>query len=180
MGKWNPAVSAVLVKCADRPLPLTQSADCAADTAAELQRHSPEALFPNARNAEAAYSALLLLLGCWKESHDLTNDDESPEGCYLHAIIHRMEPSPGNSAYWLRQVGEHPLFPQLHQRAQEILIRDPVPGWQLKPVWDAYLFNQWCDEARNSPGSEKEKTALAIQRAEWDLLFPWCASTSNE
>ncbi|MBV8895777.1 MAG: hypothetical protein JO051_04645 [Acidobacteriaceae bacterium] len=177
MPQWNAVVSAVLEKCSGRVLPLTQSADADAATAALLEQHSPEALFANARNAEAAYSALLLLLGFWEKSHDLTNDDETPEGCYLHAIIHRMEPNPGNSAYWLRQLGRHSLFPELRVQAEEILKRNGVAGWQLKPAWDPFLFNDWCDEARALPGSMKEKAAVLIQRAEWDLLFPWCAMT---
>lgn len=179
MSQWNPVVAAVLEKCSGRLLPLTQSPDADTATATMLQQHSPASLFPNALNAEAAYSALLLLLGNWEKSHDLTNDDETPEGCYLHAIIHRMEPNPGNSAYWLRQLGQHPLFPEVRERAEEILNSNRVPGWQLKPSWDPFLFNDWCEEARRSPGSEKEKAALAIQRAEWDLLFPWCAGAGQ-
>ena len=170
-------VSSILAKCENRSLPLTQSsADSDTESVAQLRTHAPETLFPRARNGEAAYSALLLLLGAWEASHDLTNDDESPEGCYLHAIIHRLEPNPGNSAYWLRQLGQHPLFPQVHRRAQDILHKQPVPGWQLKPAWDPFLFNKWCEQARDSPpGSLEEKAALAMQRAEWDLLFAWSA-----
>jgi hypothetical protein len=180
MQQWNPIVSSVLAECSGRLLPLTRSDDCNIELALALREASPpEALFPNARNAEAAYSALLLLLGCWEASHDLTNDDETPEGCYLHAIIHRMEPNPGNAAYWLRQLGNHPLFPEVHQHAQEILEPDPVADWQLKSAWDPFLFNQWCEEARQLPATKKEKVALAIQRAEWDLLFSWCASAIN-
>lgn len=179
MSQWNPVVTTVLEKCSGRVLPLTQSPDADAATAAMLEQHSPESLFPNARNAEAAYSALLLLLGCWEKSHDLTNDDETPEGCYLHAIIHRMEPNPANSAYWFRQLGEHHLFPDVRASAEQILKENRIPGWQLKPGWDPFLFNQWCDEARRSPNSTKEKAAVSIQRAEWELLFPWCAAVTN-
>lgn len=171
----NALVADLLDRCANRVLPLTQSNDRDAESVAELKKHSPDELFPDARNPEPAYSALLLLLGDFECSHDLTNDDESPEGCYLHAIIHRMEPNPANSAYWLRQLGQHPLFPQVRERAQQILAEHPVPGWQLQPDWDPFLFNKWCEQASHAPGTEEEKAALAIQRAEWDLLFAWCA-----
>jgi hypothetical protein len=73
-------------------------------------------------------------------------------------------------------VGQHPVFEQLHRRAREILQRLPARGWELKPKWDPYLFNEWCEEARQAPGSSKEKAALAIQQAEWELLFAWCAA----
>ncbi|HZS53190.1 MAG TPA: hypothetical protein VFA65_02205 [Bryobacteraceae bacterium] len=180
MQQWPPVISSILDEYSGRPLPLTRSNDCNIELARALRKSStPAALFPNARNAQAAYSALLLLLGYWEESHDLIDEDQTPEGCYLHAIVHRVEPNPANSAYWLRQVGQHPLFPEVRLNAQEILKKDPVPGWQLKPDWDPYLFNSWCEEARRSPKSEKEKVASKIQRAEWDLLFPWCASPRN-
>lgn len=34
-------------------------------------------------------------------------------GDYWHAMMHRREPDYGNSKYWFRQVGNHPIFPQL-------------------------------------------------------------------
>jgi hypothetical protein len=168
-------VSDLLARCNARVLPLTQSADRDEEGIAELCRFSAGQLLPNARNAEVGYSALLLLLGDWKGSHDLTDDDESPEGCYLHAIIHRIEPDSANSSYWFRHMGEHPLFPAVQSRAQEILRENPVSGWQLKSSWDPFLFNKWCEEARTKPRSDEEKTALAVQRAEWNLLFEWCS-----
>ena len=169
----------LLAKCRERVLPLTQSAEPEAQALTELQAHSPESLFPQVRNAEVAYSALLLRLGAWEASHDLTNDDESPEGCFLHAIIHRMEPNLSNSAYWWRKLGQHTVFPQLHARAQEILSEHSVRDWELKAAWDPLLFNKWCEQAQRSPGSEREKAALAIQQAEWELLFNWSAERAN-
>ncbi|HEX4750824.1 MAG TPA: hypothetical protein VH302_14885 [Bryobacteraceae bacterium] len=160
-------------------MPLTQSAERDDEALMDLQAHSPETLFPDARNAEVAYSALLLRLGAWQASHDLTNDDESPEGCFLHAIIHRMEPNPANSAYWWRQLGQHPAFRQLHSRAQAVLSEHSVPDWKLKATWDPLLFNMWCEQAQRSPGTEREKAALAIQQAEWELLFNWSAERAN-
>jgi hypothetical protein len=126
-----------------------------------------------------AYSALLLRLGAWEASHDLTNNDESPEGCFLHAIIHRMEPNPSNSAYWWRQLGQHPVFVQLHARAQEILSEHSVPDWELKADWDPLLFNRWCEQAQRSPGTEREKVAIAMQQTEWELLFDWSAERAT-
>jgi hypothetical protein len=116
----------------------------------------------------------LLLVGCWDESHELSQGIESCEGSYWHAIAHRIEPDSSNAGYWFRRVGEHPTFAELHRRASEILERRHAP-WELKPAWDPFLFIKWCDEARQAPGSDKEQAALKIQRAEWDLLFEWCA-----
>jgi hypothetical protein len=96
------------------------------------------------------------------------------EGSYWHAIAHRIEPDSSNSAYWFRRVGEHPIFAELHRRASEILERRNA-RWKLKPAWDPFLFLEWCGEACHAPGSDEEQAALQIQRAEWDLLFEWCA-----
>jgi hypothetical protein len=175
MRYWNSTVSAVLERCSQRTVPLTRNSDCDADMLTLLRKNSPDELFPDSRNKEPAYSALLLMLGDWEGSHELTNDDESPEGCYLHAIIHRMEPNPANSAYWWRHLGAHPLFQQVRERAEEILSKRRLDGWELKQSWDPFTFNKWCEEARQLAGSEQEATAVAIQRAELDLLFEWCA-----
>jgi hypothetical protein len=168
-------ISDLLAAVRTHSLPLTQSRDRDSASIKELNRYAPDELFPKARNGEVAYSALLLLLGDWEASHTMTDDDESPEGCYLHAIIHRTEPDPANSSYWWRKVGGHPLFPSVLKRATEVLQRHSVAGWQLKSDWDPYLFNKWCEDACQAPGSEKEQAALALQQAEWDLLFDWCA-----
>jgi len=135
----------------------------------------PPSLFLKARDAPAALSGLLLLLGCWEKSHDIAQGVDSREGSYWHAIIHRMEPDSGNSSYWFRRVGEHPIFPQLYDAAAGVLAKTAPPGWTLTNRWDPYLFIEWCDEARTAKGSNKELAAVEIQRAEWELLFAWCA-----
>ena len=50
----------------------------------------------------------------------MAQDLETQEGSYWHAIVHRQEPDAGNSGYWFRQVGKHPIFPALRARAAEI------------------------------------------------------------
>jgi hypothetical protein len=172
-------VREILSKYAGLVLPLTRTGNCNAEDAAKLQQMGPQSLFPGARAAEAAASGLLLLLGCWDQSHKLSQEVPSREGSYWHAIAHRMEPDASNSGYWFRQVGEHAIFPALHRNAAEILERRDTPGWRLKPVWDPFLFIEWCEEARRKPGTEEARAALEIQGAEWDLLFDWCASDAG-
>ena len=167
-------VRGILQDYSAQVLPLSRSGECNRDEAARIQASSPSALFPGARASEAALSGLLLLAGCWDDSHKLSQDIQSQEGSYWHALAHRIEPDSSNARWWFGQVGEHPIFPELHRRASQILERRRTP-WTLKSAWDPVLFIEWSDKARGAPGSELERAALEIQRAEWELLFTWCA-----
>ena len=45
--------------------------------------------------------------------------------------------------------------------------------------WDPFAFLSFCDRARHQPGSNQEKAALEIQRAEWQILFDYCAGPAK-
>jgi hypothetical protein len=156
--------------------PLTRDGAGDRQVAATLAGLDATTLFPEARAAQAAMNGLLLLAGCWDESHTLSQDIPSREGSYWHALAHRIEPDTANAGWWFGHVGEHPIFAELHRRAGEILKRHKTP-WALGSKWDARLFVDWCDQARGAPGSELEQAAREIQQAEWELLFEWCASS---
>lgn len=179
MGKFTEPVASILAEYSSRLLPLTRSEDCHREHAQVLRQHPPGSLFPDARQPEAALAGLMLLIGCWEDSHQLAQDISSTEGSYWHAIVHRMEPDSSNSAYWFRRTGAHPIFTELHREASEILHRAGASGWRLKQQWDPMLFLTWCDEARQQAGSPLERAACEIQQAEWRLLFDWCALPAN-
>jgi hypothetical protein len=69
-------------------------------------------------------------------------------------------------------VGKHPIFPALRARAAEI-------GVECGKSWDPLAFIDYCEAARQRPGSPEERKALEVQRAEWQLLFDWCAKMVN-
>jgi hypothetical protein len=125
-------------------------------------------LFPQARAPEAAMAGLYLYFDCWTEAHETAQDIATSEGSYWHAIVHRQEPDAWNSAYWFRQVGAHAIFPALRAAAAEI-------GVPVGPRWDPQAFIDLCDRAGQCPGSELERQAREVQRAEWQLLFDYCA-----
>ena len=168
----NEALARILANYAARPLPLSRSAMRCDPVIPKLARAE---LFAGAKFPDAAWSGLLLLGGCWEESHSVSQDSASVEASYWHAIAHRIEPDSFNAAYWFRRVGKHAIFPALHREAADILEASTC-GWRLKDSWDPVLFISWCDEARQQPDSEKETAALRMQKAEWDLLFRFCLS----
>ena len=121
----------------------------------------------------SAFAGLLLFLGDWDRAHAVAQDIETVDGSYWHGIVHRQEPDAGNASYWFRQVGEHPIFPELREDAAEILRRHPAP-LKLSSHWDPHAFIKFCEIARESAGSQAEQAALEIQHAEWRRLFEWC------
>jgi hypothetical protein len=125
-------------------------------------------LFPDARAPEAALAGLCLYFSRWDEAHETADSAQSPEGCYWHAIVHRMEPDPGNSAYWFRRTGRHAIFPKLRAEAARL-------GYDAGREWDPFGFVEYCESARKRPQSEEESLAMRVQLIEWQLLFDYCA-----
>jgi hypothetical protein len=117
---------------------------------------------------ELVKAGLYLYFDCWTQAHEIAQDIATPEGSYWHAIVHRQEPDAWNSGYWFRQVGAHAIFPALRDAAAEM-------GLAMGPRWKPEAFIQLCEKARACPGSELERQAREVQRAEWQLLFDYCA-----
>jgi hypothetical protein len=150
-----------------RPMPLANGTAAKAGLDA-LSGKSASELFPHSYSPEAALSGLYLYFCGYDESHSLSQDIASPEGSFWHGIMHRQEPDPGNAGYWFRRVGQHPIFPELRDAAE-------ASGFTVKDKWDPFAFIDFCERARRKPGSAEEKTAMAVQLAEWQLLFDFCA-----
>jgi hypothetical protein len=127
----------------------------------------------------AAAAGLLQVHDFWDASHQAAQqaDDlgERDFSAYWHAIAHRREPDPGNSAYWFRRVGRHPLFHAIARDARPILEaagdRDRTLTAPLidGPAWTPFKFIDLSTSAR--PGSDIATLALRLQRLEMTLLL---------
>ena len=136
-------------------------------------------LFPTAYAPREALGGLWLYFSCFNECHEIVQDLNSPEASFWHAILHRQEPDSANSVYWFRCVGTHPVFPDLLAAAKHIVDQYPNSGFRIAAKWDPFSFLSFCEKARQAPGSPSERAALEIQRAEWQLLFDYCARSRS-
>lgn len=159
----------------ERLMALARPVCVSEDARALLRGRSARFLFGAARHPEAALAGLWLYFGCWEEAHNMAQEIGSVEGSYWHAIVHRQEPDEGNAGYWFRRVGAHPMYPEVLSAASELVGRHPGAGLALGSRWDPYRFVEFCEQAREQPGSALEQCALEIQRAEWQILFDACA-----
>jgi hypothetical protein len=132
-----------------------------------LARFDPAAdLGRPVRDADAARACLA---GLWlyhdflDESHTVSQDVPTADGSFWHAVMHRREPDAGNSKYWWRKVGPHPVLNLLVQQA-------PSLGYNYTNPLD---FVDFCERVRDS-GSAEEETARRVQLLEWHLLFDHC------
>ena len=85
-------------------------------------------------------------------AHRIVQNDETADGSYIHAIIHRREPDYSNSNYWFRRVGNHPCFAQLSTKLQH--------------KWDPFAFVDFCERR----DSKTEPRLREIQAIEMRLL----------
>jgi hypothetical protein len=113
-----------------------------------------------------------------EQSQGIEGEGKHRSGDYWHAIMHRREPDYSNSKYWFRQVGRHPVFGPLAQRATDILAESNWDGggdWQARLVtgrgWDPTAFVDMCQTAVRSADAEFVRAASQIQRAEMHLLL---------
>ena len=152
---------------------------------AHLQSANPEDLVSKATSRP---DAIALQAGLWQmhdylhESHELSQSIEgegrNAAGDYWHAIMHRREPDYGNSKYWFRHVGHHPIFEPLRTAVETLLTKSDRPAYQLarkkllsKSQWDPMAFVDLCQECAKGNDPELTRIAEEIQWREMCLLL---------
>lgn len=174
--RYGPDVARILALDGDgrRWMPLTCGPCTSEEARRTLETFRPRDLFPGVAEPEAPMAGLWLYFSCFEEAHKLVDSSGTPNGELWHAILHRQEPDSGNSAYWFRQVGSHPVFAPLARAAAAILERIPDAEFNVGR-WDPYAFIAFCERARQQPASAHERAAMEIQLAEWQLAFDYTA-----
>lgn len=65
--------------------------------------------------------------GDWTRAHEAAQADDSADGAWVHAYLHRVEGDPGNAAYWYRRanrpVSQASLADEWAAIAQDLLAR---------------------------------------------------------
>ena len=128
--------------------------------------------------ARCCLSGLWLLHDFLDESHSLSQEIDTIDGSYWHGIMHRREPDYGNSKYWFRRVGDHPIFPQLREETRGVMAWDPAADEIAKRIetgkfWDPYRFVDWCQQIACGTAKDVGLAEYAATR-EWHLLFAHC------
>jgi len=96
-------------------------------------------------------------------SHSISQDIGSAEGSFWHGIMHRREGDFGNSKYWFRQVGSHPVFDQLAEISGGVYA-------------DPYDFVDECSRMQRSD-NEPSRECRRDQWLEWQALMAQCVRT---
>lgn len=132
--------------------------------------------------ARACMAGLWLRFNELDESHRISQELHSSTGSYWHAIMHRREGDFGNSKYWFRQTGQHPVLDQLTEAVRELTAQYETTGESLpeacralvsRGAWDPFRFVDVC-EAVVRGRLDAERWCREVQQCEWQRLFDDC------
>ena len=70
--------------------------------------------------------------GDWKTAHETAQQDEGPDGAWVHAHLHRKEGDAANAAYWYGRAGKSPGQSSLEREwgeiSRELLAQETAKG----------------------------------------------------
>jgi hypothetical protein len=109
------------------------------------------------------------------EAHDLVQDLSCPEGCLLHAILHRREPDFWNAKYWFRRCADHAVYTRLTERMAMVPVTSPaiealVRRLTLSGTVDPMAMVDECEAAIRRPESPESAFLREVQRLEFESI----------
>ncbi len=144
----------------------------------------PHATIADDQMANACLAGLWLLGNGLEQSHQISQSIETPTGSFWHGIMHRREGDFGNSKYWFRRVGRHPIFERLGSDVRELAAAVSLP--QATPLvseaqWSPGRWIDLCEVAVRSGRGERSAITPSplvdfcrqVQDLEWGHLFDY-------
>ena len=136
-------------------------------------------IFPKAGLSATQQSLIRSLVFLWHdhldESHSLSQEIHTPDGSFLHGILHRREPDYWNAKYWFNRVGSHASFPEISRRAGAFLDNNSAGELkaQLLPGnrWDPMAFVDACEAALKRKDSRQIELLERLQEIELRVLL---------
>jgi hypothetical protein len=168
-----------------------------------LRGASTEELFPDRTLADPAMAAAALAgLHLWNDNfeaaHNLCQALPTPTGSYWHGLCHRREgyvgegltSNLGNSRYWFRQVGEHPIHPAVLRSALNVLdaaghgfrwATEAAGQLRAQGAWNPATLSDWIGQAE--AGTLSPQTIVHLEEIQWReiaTLIDWCEQRALE
>ena len=108
-------------------------------------------------------------------AHELSQEDPSADGSFIHAIMHRREPDYWNSKYWWRRVGPHPAFQSIAKKTnvifQEYAATPDLQSLVSDGQWQPDHFVDLCEKISDDPSHPFLQPLMTLQELETDALL---------